>query len=506
MPRHHFVILMDAMGWRVLQFQRMRLLAWRTLDGSEQSRQQLLVWIQQVPGAQVSFISNLPDEYDHFEEMPVVRGAAAFLLLSRRLAAWSGAGHLHAIHRLQPSHQFHRYVFSAIDSPTLVGWLPALEQAGVRVRGIYLQSHTLFCWLPQLLGPNMPPPSAHVLCIQVSPLSVRISYSHHHQLVHSQSLWWQDASTGSSRQRPLASALQQAYLNMLQQPWFKAGVALHVLCLGGDAEDMPSLQALLPADSVWRFCPQEALCAAADGLPSSALPECMDWLAVRSVLSGCRLPNLAPPRTLLLHRALQLRPTLHAMGTLLLLMLLCLGWLVEQTRQQLEAERQAMMVHMQATPSPQASVPSRERVQALQAMDAVSQTLVTSLRLPDQALVQLMPVCRGLKFWQLRAIDWQSSGLSSVSAMPSQAVKVPGAQIRLTWLGLGAPALVDAGPLQQEWQRLLLLLRRLPMVSQLTVQPLVGTHGQSEVDGRTDQWLGQRMTRVVTLTLQDDPP
>lgn len=506
MSRHHFVILMDAMGWRVLQFQRMRLLAWRTLDGSEQSRQQLLVWLQQVPGALVSFISNLPEEYDHLEEMPVVRGAAAFLLLSRRLAAWSGAVHLHAIHRLQPSHQSHRYVFSAVDSSTLVAWLPALEQAGVRVCGVYRQAHTLFCWLPKLLGPNMPPLSAHILCIQVNPLSVRISYSYHHQLVHSQSVWWQDASTGSSRQTHLASTLQQAYLNMLQQPWFKAGIALHVLCLGVEAEDMTSLQVLLPADSVWRFCPQEALCAAADGLPSAALPESMDWFAVRSVLSGCRLPNLAPVGTLLMHRALQLRPTLHAMGTLLLLMLLCLGWLVEQTRQQLEAERQAMMVLMQATPSPQASLPSRERVQALQAIDVVSQTLETSLRLPDQALASLLPACRGLKFWQLRAIDWQTSGLSLADAVPSLAASVPYAQIRLTWVGLGAPALVDAGPLQQEWQRLLELLRRLPMVSQVTVKNPVGTHGQSEVDGRTDQWLGQPMTRVVTLTLQDGQP
>lgn len=464
MARQLFIVLMNPSSWRVMHFDGAQCMALRAFERSEEARSALLAWWQRYPQAQVSFLSNHPDEQYHVEVLPDVSGFAGKQLLKRKLAAWPFSNGLHAackLDRVQAQRRESRFLFTALPDARLFDWMHQLQASSVRIRGVYTHALAMLYCLPEAMQRYR-----HTLCLDVGQQQLRVSYLQHQRLFFSRMLPLPEDSfaTPAACAAHVLQALHQIRMTLFHQQWVDDQEDMQLVCFGQWPAVWQILKQALAEGYVWVSVSDEDLTQQSTIKPMPQGITGLEWATIQCVLKRKPLPNLATDAMLLPESIRRLKRTIHWTGAVMASMMIIaagLGWQITQnTHRQLQSVKRQLALWQSAPMYP-------IRPTALPQLRALTQAvreLTLAARWPERALTIMQHAMMGQSHWQVTALEWHGSapaGLDTLSvprASPSKETLI------VTWTALGASAQqADA------WQQLLARLRAEPDIAQVEV-------------------------------------
>lgn len=485
MAKHHFVVLIDQVRWRVAHFVGQSLSVLREFDSTDDGRSEWLAWCQQFPHATISFLTNLADEHYHLETLPHVRGSMGRQLLMRKLSAWPYAQGMHTVVRVDTVKSLRReerFLFAALFYPPLSSCLSALETKPFSIQGVYTQALALACWLPTL-----PKGVMHRLCIQCTPQQVRISYLQHQRLFFSRLIslpqtTFPDLDDWFNR---IAKEANQVRMSIMQQRWVQEVDVLQITWLGEVPQDASTLKKYLPASCLWTCVSAPELM---EQLGYERLPEeldVMDLAAMQPVLRDHALPNLAPEEALLPNSMRRIKRYLHWAGATMTGLLLLAGYVGVVATQHIWSNVDQLNQQLQRwQPLKPASDINLAQLPRMRAFIKSIQTIESLGPLPDRGLSVVQYGVSGISGWQLMSLQWEARLPSDFVVSVSDANTDTSSVGRETLiLSLSTIALNDQAIL--EWQQLLSRLHQLPEIEKVEVIRVADANGMTNRHGDT---------------------
>ncbi len=464
MPRQLFIVLMNPNGWRILHFDGSQCLALRTFDRSEEARSAVHAWWQRYPQAQVSFLSNLPDEQYHVEVLPAVPGFAGQPLLKRKLAAWPFSNGLHAACKLdcvQAQRRESRFLFTALPDPRLFDWIHQLQARSVRIQGVYAHALAMLYCLPQATQRYR-----HTLCLDFGQQQLRVSYLHQQRLFFSRLLPLPEDSfaTPAACAAHVLQALHQIRMTLFHQQWVDDQEDMQLVCFGQWPAIWQILKQTLTEGYVWVIVSDADIAQRFTVHPMPQGVTGLEWATIQWLLQRKPLPNLLTEAMLLPESIRRLKRTIHWTGAVMASMMFIaagMGWQITQnTHRQLQSVKRQQALWQSATiyPIPPTALPQ------LRAVTQAVQALTVAARWPDRALTMMQHAMMGQSDWQITALEWQVSAQAGQDQLNMPKASASKETLIVTYAALGPSAQrADA------WQQLLVRLRNLPDIAQLEV-------------------------------------
>lgn len=497
MTQQQLVVLVGYDQWRVAHFNGWRYQAVRTFSANAESQKLLLDWLKQFARANVYFLTDIADEHYHIEVLPPVRGIARKQLLARRLAAWPFAQGLHAVHKvdsIQGVRPEYRYLFSAIQHPTLREWLQALQKETLCVQGVYTQALCTPCWASNLL-------SGHTQCLiaYFGKQQLRIRYLYRSKLLFNRLLTLApDESLGIRISREIA----QTRVYLLSQKWLQESEPLQVLWLSEDEHSHGLPLDQLPA-TIKQICTAYADVMRQSGwqLAPGGLGV-MDWAAIQVIRHTRQLPNFAPEASLLNASVVRAKRNITLTCVLMVCLFVMAHWISQKVLQKTHVDIQRTNAQLKLW---QAVKPAlgivKEDLPRLQTFSRAVQSLESSARFPNRALTILQDVMAGQPMWQVKEVGWHYG--ATHESRHKQAALPDNHWTEASTIKFSRQKAVNSSDAYQAWQALLEKLRQHPDVLELKEMNASVTSGSSIHQGDTRQSLLLDDQPALTIKLRE---
>lgn len=486
MSTQHFILLIDTQAWRLVRFKGHRFCELHKFGADQMGQAALSEWMTAFPGARVAVLTNLPDEHYQVEVMPKARGAAGRLLLKRKLAAWPYAQGLYTAFQLdtiQTSRLENRFLFVGLFFPALTDWLSTLEDAALRLQGVYTQAVLLPYCLPATAQRL-----SDCICMHYEPTTLCLSYFKQQRFCFRRRLTIPTQEIHDVQS--VIPALTQLHQELVSQFGLSESARLPVFCITQDNHN--PVMPVLPAPFQWHPITERALIQAMGQGPLPNGISAVEWVALHAVLADQPLPNLAPEASLMPDKLKQLQRTIHLAGIGLALLLVLFSVFNVLATKQLNTQVQAMQAKLNnASPMPLAAGLRLQQLPAIRALTHAVQGIRGSTRLPDQALHDLQPILSGLREWQLIRLEWQAE-LPVFMSKETHAYQALHMTFQRKQTGRDAFAL-------REWQALIQHLTKLPSVKHLQIAAPTQQNEANRHQGSTDPLAILALQPALTL-------